>query len=197
MGLTMVLTVEEMGLRLLAAALCGALLGLDREMRGKAAGLRTHTLISISCALTTLVAFEIYADLHATGDERPGDPVRVIQGVAQAVGFISAGVMFRSGDSVRGATTAAVIWVAGALGIACGAGYFMLAGMTLGLCLMVTIVFSFLMDRFPQIGKDGDSGRDSEDGPEDDHDDDRKARERRRAARSGRVRRIARPAPRE
>ncbi|WP_372398342.1 MgtC/SapB family protein [Azospirillum sp. HJ39] len=188
MGLTMVLTVEEMGLRLLAAALCGAMLGLDREMRGKAAGLRTHTLISISCALTTLVAFEIYAGLHAAGDERPGDPVRVIQGVAQAVGFISAGVMFRSGDSVRGATTAAVIWVAGALGIACGAGYFMLAGMTLGLCLMVTIVFSFLMDRFPQIGKDGDSGEEPG--------DDRKARERRRAARSGRVRRIARPAPR-
>lgn len=193
MGLTMVLTVEEMGLRLLAAALCGALLGLDREMRGKAAGLRTHTLISISCALTTLVAFEIYADLHATGDERPGDPVRVIQGVAQAVGFISAGVMFRSGDSVRGATTAAVIWVAGALGIACGAGYFMLAGVTLGLCLMVTIVFSFLMDRFPQIGKDGDSGEE----PGEEPGGDRKARERRRAARSGRVRPIARSAPRE
>ncbi len=193
MGLTMVLTVEEMGLRLLAAALCGAMLGLDREMRGKAAGLRTHTLISISCALTTLVAFEIYADLHATGDERPGDPVRVIQGVAQAVGFISAGVMFRSGDSVRGATTAAVIWVAGALGIACGAGYFMLAGMTLGLCLMVTIAFSFLMDRFPQIGKDGDSGEDAGDHSG----DDRKARERRRAARPGRVRRIARSVPRE
>lgn len=189
MGLTTVLTVEEIGLRLLAAALCGALLGLDREMRGKAAGLRTHTLISISCALTTLVALEFYVGLHASGDERPSDPVRVIQGVAQAVGFISAGVMFRSGDSVRGATTAAVIWVAGGLGIACGAGYYLLAGMALGLCLMVTILFTVLMDRFPQFGKEDDEGRRT--------DDDRKARERRRAARPpGRVRRIARPAPR-
>lgn len=187
MGLAGVLTAEEIGLRLLAAALCGALLGLDREMRGKAAGLRTHTLISISCALTTLVALELYAGLQAAGDERPSDPVRVIQGVAQAVGFISAGVMFRSGDSVRGATTAAVIWVAGALGIACGAGYYMLAGMTLGLCLIVTILFTILLDRFPQLGKD-------------DGDDDRKARERRRSARhparQGRIRRIARSTPR-
>ncbi|MBK1841063.1 MgtC/SapB family protein [Azospirillum sp. YIM B02556] len=181
MGLTTVLTAEEIGLRLLAAAFCGVLLGLDREMRGKAAGLRTHTLISISCALTTLVALELYVGLQATGDERPSDPVRVIQGVAQAVGFISAGVMFRSGDSVRGATTAAVIWVAGALGIACGAGYFMLAGMTLGLCLIVTILFTVLLDRFPQLGKD---------------DEDSRARERRRASRHssprGRIRRIAR-----
>jgi len=191
MGLTSVLTAEEIGLRLLAAALCGALLGLDREMRGKAAGLRTHTLISISCALTTLVALELYAGLQATGDERPSDPVRVIQGVAQAVGFISAGVMFRSGDSVRGATTAAVIWVAGALGIACGAGYYMLAGMTLGLCLIVTILFTILLDRFPQLGKE-------------DGDDAGKARKRRRTSRhssrhasqQGRIRRIARSSPR-
>lgn len=191
MGLATVLTAEEIGLRLLAAAFCGALLGLDREMRGKAAGLRTHTLISISCALTTLVALELFAGLQATGDDRPSDPVRVIQGVAQAVGFISAGVMFRSGDSVRGATTAAVIWVAGALGIACGAGYYMLAGMTLGLCLIVTILFTILMDHFPQLSKE-DGG------------DDRKGRERRRAARrfhqghsqQGKVRRIARSSPR-
>ncbi|CAO3354691.1 MgtC/SapB family protein [Azospirillum palustre] len=187
MGLDSVLTAGEIGLRLLAAALCGALLGLDREMRGKAAGLRTHTLISISCALTTLVALELYAGLQATGDERPSDPVRVIQGVAQAVGFISAGVMFRSGDSVRGATTAAVIWVAGALGIACGAGYYLLAGMTLGLCLLVTILFTFLLDRFPQLGKE-DGG------------DDGKARKRRgtsrHASQQGRIRRIARSSPR-
>lgn len=185
MDLTAVLTTEEMGLRLLAAAFCGALLGLDREMRGKAAGLRTHTLISISCALTTMVALEFFAGLQTSGDERPSDPVRVIQGVAQAVGFISAGVMFRSGDSVRGATTAAIIWVAGGLGIACGAGYYALAGMTLALCLVVTILFTILMDRFPQLGR-ADPG-----------DDDRKARERRRASsHRGRIRRIARPSPR-
>ncbi|MCG5240998.1 MgtC/SapB family protein [Azospirillum doebereinerae] len=149
MGLSEVLTAEEIGLRLLAAAFCGALLGLDREMRGKAAGLRTHTLIAISSALTTLVALEFW--MAHPQDEGRSDPVRVIQGVAQAVGFISAGVMFRSGDTVRGATTAAVIWVAGALGIACGAGYYLLAGMALGMCLVVTVVFTLLMRWFPDI----------------------------------------------
>lgn len=189
MGLTEALTTQEMGFRLLAAAFCGALLGLDREMRGKAAGLRTHTLISISCALTTLVALELFTGLQTSGDERPSDPVRVIQGVAQAVGFISAGVMFRSGDSVRGATTAAIIWVAGGLGIACGAGYYALAGMTLALCLMVTILFTVLMDRFPQLGA-AEAGADAEDG-------DGKARKRRRStSRQVRIRRIARHAPR-
>jgi len=154
MGLTEVLTLEEIVLRLLAAAFCGALLGLDREMRGKAAGLRTHTLIAISSAVTTLVALEFYAGPGGpggvTGDGNRSDPVRVIQGVAQAVGFISAGVMFRSGDTVRGATTAAVIWLAGALGIACGAGCYALAGMGLGLCLLVTVVFSVLLRWFPE-----------------------------------------------
>ncbi|SMF69219.1 putative Mg2+ transporter-C (MgtC) family protein [Azospirillum oryzae] len=189
MGLTADLTAEEMGLRLLAAAFCGALLGLDREMRGKAAGLRTHTLISISCALTTMVALELFTGLQTGGDERPSDPVRVIQGVAQAVGFISAGVMFRSGDSVRGATTAAIIWVAGGLGIACGAGYYVLAGMTLTLCLVVTILFTIVMDRFPQLG--------AAEAEEDSEDERRKPRHRRHATlRQGRIRRIARHAPR-
>lgn len=161
MGLTEILTVEQIGLRLLAAAFCGALLGLDREMRGKAAGLRTHTLIAISSAVTTLVALEFYAGLAEPGKEGRSDPVRVIQGVAQAVGFISAGVMFRSGDSVHGATTAAVIWVAGALGIACGAGYYTLAGMALGLCLAVTILFSVLLRWFPgqDPGREDDGDR--------------------------------------
>ncbi len=153
MGLTEILTTGQIALRLLAAAFCGALLGLDREMRGNSAGLRTHTLIAVSAAVTTLVALAFYADLAEPGREARSDPVRVIQGVAQAVGFISAGVMFRSGDSVHGATTAAVIWVAGALGIACGAGYYRLAGMALGLCLAVTILFSALLHWFPALDK--------------------------------------------
>ncbi|MBK3778616.1 MgtC/SapB family protein, partial [Azospirillum brasilense] len=77
------------------------------------------------------------------------DPTRVIQGIAQAIGFISAGVMFRAGTTVRGATTAALIWMAGALGIACGAGFYVLAGMALALCLAVTIVFSYALRWIP------------------------------------------------
>lgn len=149
MDLNTAIPVGDMALRLCVAAVCGAALGLDREMRGKAAGLRTNTLVAISSALTTLVALELYWDLARHGDDSRMDPTRVIQGVAQAVGFISAGVMFRAGASVHGATTAAVIWMAGALGIACGAGFYVLAGMATALCLLVTVLFTYVMRRLP------------------------------------------------
>lgn len=135
-------------LRLMAAMVCGIALGIDREMRGKAAGLRTLTLVAVSSAATTLVAVSLYRDALAGGHGNDMDPTRVIQGLAQAIGFISAGVMFRAGITVRGATTAAMIWMAGALGIACGAGLYMIAGITLGLTLLVTVVLTRVEKHF-------------------------------------------------
>ena len=158
MDLSTAIPVWDMAARLAAAAVCGAALGLDREVRGKAAGLRTHTLVAISAAVTTLVALELYWGMagHRGGGGGGGgdmDPTRVIQGIAQAIGFISAGVMFPAGTTVRGATTAALIWMAGALGIACGAGFYVLAGMALALCLAVTIVFSYALRWIPDSVK--------------------------------------------
>lgn len=141
-------TLAGLVLRLLAAAVCGMVLGLDREMRGKAAGLRTLTLVSVSSAATTLVSVSLYRTALAAGHGSDMDPTRVIQGLAQAIGFISAGVMFRAGFTVRGATTAAMIWMAGALGIACGAGFFTIAGITLVLTLLVTVVLTRVERRF-------------------------------------------------
>ncbi|HEY0833918.1 MAG TPA: MgtC/SapB family protein [Azospirillum sp.] len=141
----------EIAVRMLLAVLCGAVLGFDREARGKAAGLRTQTLVSLSAAATTLVALQMYADVAGTGHGGDVDPTRVIQGLAQAIGFISAGVMFRSGVNVRGVTTAAVVWMAGALGIACGAGLYWVAGIALGLSVLVSIGFTWLERRlFPE-----------------------------------------------
>ncbi|AWJ83789.1 hypothetical protein TSH58p_09765 [Azospirillum sp. TSH58] len=158
MDLSTAIPVWDMAARLAAAAVCGAALGLDREIRGKAAGLRTHTLVAISAAVTTLVALELYWGMAGKGGGGGGDmdPTRVIQGIAQAIGFISAGVMFRAGATVRGATTAALIWMAGALGIACGAGFYLLAGMALALCLAVTIVFSYALRWIPDSVKSED-----------------------------------------
>ncbi|UKJ74179.1 MgtC/SapB family protein [Azospirillum brasilense] len=157
MDLSTAIPVWDMAARLAAAAVCGAALGLDREVRGKAAGLRTHTLVAISAAVTTLVALELYWGMAGKGTGGGDmDPTRVIQGIAQAIGFISAGVMFRAGTTVRGATTAAVIWMAGALGIACGAGFYVLAGMALALCLAVTIVFSYALRWIPESVKSED-----------------------------------------
>lgn len=148
MDLTSDSTSVGASIRLVAAAACGMALGLDREMRGKAAGLRTLTLVSVSAAATTLVALSLYRGALDAGHSGDMDPTRVIQGLAQAIGFISAGVMVRAGLSVRGATTAVMIWMAGALGIACGAGLFAIAGITLGLTLLVTAGLTWVERRF-------------------------------------------------
>ncbi len=134
----------ELVARLGLAMLCGGLLGLDRELRGKPAGLRTHTLVAISSAATTMVALEFTGTM---GDRAEIDPTRVIQGIAQAVGFISAGVIIREGASVQGATTAAVVWVAGALGIACGAGFYAIALVTLAFALSAVVSLTWLERR--------------------------------------------------
>ncbi|HYC05189.1 MAG TPA: MgtC/SapB family protein [Azospirillaceae bacterium] len=135
-------------LRLGAATLLGLVLGLDREFRGKPAGLRTHALVAMSSAATTLVAVEFYT-LSATQDAPDADPIRVIQGIAQAIGFICAGVIIQGrGPNVRNLTTAASLWMAGALGIACGAGFYLIAGMTTALTLFVLIVVGGLEKRW-------------------------------------------------
>lgn len=138
------LTLTDMALRLLTAALCGAALGFDREARGKAAGLRTHMLVALSSAAATLVAFRMLAESGSTG----GDPTRVIQGIAQAVGFIGAGIVIRAGGAVHGVTSAALIWLAGALGMACGGGYYSVAVLTLAIALAVLIGLRPLERRF-------------------------------------------------
>jgi putative Mg2+ transporter-C (MgtC) family protein len=102
-------------LRLGAAILAGAVLGLNRNLRGKAAGLRTHALVALGAALVVVTGAQL-ADREMT---------RVVQGVITGIGFIGAGVILhpRNGtDRVRGLTTAASVWVAAALGVAAGAG---------------------------------------------------------------------------
>jgi putative Mg2+ transporter-C (MgtC) family protein len=112
-------TLSETVLRLGVATLCGFLLGLDRELRGISAGLRTHALVALSSAVITVSALELYGDTRAHGGD--ADPLRVIQGLAQAIGFIAAGAIFVSQGAVRNLTTAANIWLATAVGIAAGA----------------------------------------------------------------------------
>lgn len=147
----------EILLRLTIATILGLLLGFDREWRGKSAGLRTHTLVALSSAATTLVSMEMFLAAGEGGKGGDVDPVRVVQGVAQAIGFICAGVIIRGrGHDVRNLTTAATLWTAGALGIACGAGFHVIAGLTAGLTLLVLILAGLVEHRyFPQDRQDG------------------------------------------
>lgn len=120
-----------LALRVLVAALLGAALGLEREWRGKEAGLRTNTLIAIGAALFSAVSL-LFA----------GDPGRVAAQVVTGVGFLGAGAIMRTGGSVQGLTTAAMIWVNAAIGVAAGAGYIRLAVIVTGITLVAMLALS-------------------------------------------------------
>lgn len=105
--------------RVLVAALLGALLGFEREWHGKEAGLRTNTLIAIGAALFTTMSIGF-----------GGDPGRVAAQVVTGVGFLGAGAIMRTGGSVQGLTTAALIWTNAAIGLACGAGHIRVAALS-------------------------------------------------------------------
>src|SRR3954462_10690718 len=119
-------SLEAITLRLALATLFGMVLGIDREVRGKPAGLRTHMLVALSSAATTLVTLEIFEALKAAGHSNM-DPLRIVQGLAQAIGFIFAGVIIQSRGDVHGLTTAVNIWLCSAIGVAAGAGLHTLA----------------------------------------------------------------------
>ena len=128
---------------LAVAGLCGIVLEIDRGIRGFAAGIRTHGLISLSSALITISALMLYQEIRENGHGDP-DPLRVIQGLVQAVGIIGAGVIFIARGSVKNKTTAANIWLSAAVGIASGAGQFLLVLLGTGFgAFIVSLVWLF------------------------------------------------------
>lgn len=123
----------EMVLRLLLAAALGAVIGYQRERTGKQAGLRTHILICIGAALISMLS------IYGFGPE--SDPSRVAAGVVVGVGFLGAGVILhREGGIVVGLTTAATIWVVAGIGLAAGAGLYIVATVAAALVLAVLIM---------------------------------------------------------
>lgn len=129
---------EETALRLGAALIVGAILGLNRELHGKAAGLRTHALVSLGAAVATIVVLRspdgsLVADQNAIG--------RVVQGILTGIGFLGAGVILRDpAGHVTGLTTAATIWMCAVLGTVCGLGYWVILGITVGLTAFVMLL---------------------------------------------------------
>ena len=104
--------------RLGIAALIGLVLGLDREFRGRAAGMRTHGLICFSAAIMTVSILALYNQL---GGEHM-DPLRVFEAAGAFIGIIGAGLIVFSKGEVKNLTTAAHLWLAAMIGVACGAG---------------------------------------------------------------------------
>lgn len=115
--------------RLLLASLLGGLIGLEREIHGRPAGFRTHLLVSLGSCLFCITSIEVYRLFgNFSGNGPVGiDPGRIAAQVVTGIGFLGAGAIIRERASIRGLTTAACLWVAAALGIACGVGLFYLA----------------------------------------------------------------------
>lgn len=109
----------------LAIVLAG-IVGFERETRKLPAGLRTHILVSLAAATFTLITIEIYHEVSGSSGSR-ADPIRIVEAVTSGVAFIAAGAIIQSRGDVRGLTTGAAVWLAGAIGVACGIGYYIVA----------------------------------------------------------------------
>jgi putative Mg2+ transporter-C (MgtC) family protein len=112
-------------LRILVAAVLGALIGLERDKHGRAAGLRTHLLVSLGAAVFTVLSELI--PHQGGGSGYVADPGRIAAQIVTGIGFLGAGVIIKNSGNVRGLTTAACLWTAAAVGMACGSNHFVLA----------------------------------------------------------------------
>jgi putative Mg2+ transporter-C (MgtC) family protein len=112
-------------LRIVVAAALGGAVGIERELRDREAGFRTHMLVSIGSALFTIVSAYAFRDFLVSGAAVVrADPTRIAAQIVTGIGFLGAGAIIRQGLAVRGLTTAATLWVVAAIGMAVGAGYY-------------------------------------------------------------------------
>jgi putative Mg2+ transporter-C (MgtC) family protein len=135
-------------LRVLLAAGLAAGIGIERELHGRPAGLRTHVLVAIGAALIVATS-EAVAELLAGRSGIQIDPGRIAAGVITGIGFLGAGTIIRVGDWVRGLTTAASIWFVAALGIVAGQGLYVLAVGGTGIGLVVLTVLDRVEHHIP------------------------------------------------
>src|SRR5438067_3901022 len=127
---------DESLLRLALAAVLGGLIGVERELREREAGLRTHLLVALGSALFTIVgAYGFHSFLVSGKSVIRADPTRIAAQIVTGIGFLGAGAIIRQGFSVRGLTTAATLWVVAAIGLAAGAGYYSAAVITTAVAL--------------------------------------------------------------
>jgi putative Mg2+ transporter-C (MgtC) family protein len=148
-------------IRLLVATLFGGIIGFEREYLNRPAGLRTHILVALAAATFALVTLELLEHAKSQGVTST-DPIRVIEAVTAGVAFLAAGTIIVAGGKVQGLTTGASLWLAGAIGVACGIGFYFIAILATGLAFVVLTVLRWMERHLPQKGpppvaeKDGD-----------------------------------------
>ncbi len=126
----------EMVGRLALATVLGGMIGMEREMRGQPAGLRTHMVVAIGACLIMMVSFYVHEQ-----DPARSDPGRIAAQVVAGIGFLGAGAIIRFGMSIKGLTTAACLWTAAGIGLSVGCGYWRGALGATGFVLLATFVF--------------------------------------------------------
>ena len=126
--------VEELILGLFVAAGLSAAIGLEREIHGQPAGLRTHIILGIGAALASMVSILFSQDWSSAGFG--SDPARIVAQVVSGVGFLGAGAILRHGVNIKGLTTASSLWTTAIVGIASGAGYYLIAAITTTIVLL-------------------------------------------------------------
>ncbi|MBI3332977.1 MAG: MgtC/SapB family protein [Candidatus Omnitrophica bacterium] len=135
---------REVVARLLLAVLFSGLIGLEREVSGRAAGFRTHILVCVGSALMMLTGMHLFAVYHGLTDVDPG---RIAAQVVSGIGFLGAGTIIQYHDSVRGLTTAASLWAAAGIGLAVGSGFYVGAVAATGIVLIVLYILSVVEHR--------------------------------------------------
>jgi putative Mg2+ transporter-C (MgtC) family protein len=137
-------------LNALGALALGLLLGYERSFHGRAAGMRTYALVCMGAAVLTVICGFPRQWFGGLGSTSPlADPTRVIQGIVTGIGFLGAGVIMKEGFSIRGLSTAALIWTAAAIGVTIGLGFYATAIVTTLLCLLVMSGFKRLEEALP------------------------------------------------
>jgi putative Mg2+ transporter-C (MgtC) family protein len=133
--------------QLLLATFLGALVGLEREYKGKEAGLQTYSLVALGASIFTIISFKVFNSFVDTPNIN-FDLLRVVQAMAIGIGFIGAGVIFRQSSGILGLTTAAGLWATAAIGIAVGAKFYFLAVLAALISLLILAGLGLLEKKF-------------------------------------------------
>ena len=137
----------DLMMRLGAAAVLGLLLGLDREVRGRAAGMRTHGLICFAAAMMTVSMISIYYQVGGQAEENQLDLLRIFEATGSFIGIVGAGLIVFSRGKVKNLTTAAHLWLTAVIGIACGAGQWPLVAIGATISIVMLTVLGLLARR--------------------------------------------------
>jgi putative Mg2+ transporter-C (MgtC) family protein len=148
--------------RLLLATVYGAVIGFEREWRNRPAGLRTHILVCLAAATFGILTVEIVHAPMFVGEATRVDPIRAVEAVTAGVAFLAAGTILFARGEVQGLTTGAGMWLAGAIGLACGFGFWQIAGFGTLLALIVLSLLGKLEDRL-DLSQPGNEGKQNQD----------------------------------